>query len=241
MKELYELLLESRSHLAPSFLEKYSKLFEPEHLRVLSQNMQNYYQNGIPATHFPKFSLECTPPLAESFAFFESALTMWERQETHEQEELCKAFAKALMNATTKHILILMGQRLSPASITNESAIPPTKTQLITTAMIKNKEKLSEAARAWTKHAHRSPEKFWGEVKGTTNAKNVYVQNLLEHLIANKTWWNVFRHHKHAFIYEIRISSGHGARWLADASKFIGFVEPFDPATGKSFERNSTL
>jgi len=40
---------------------------------------------------------------------------------------------------------------------------------------------------------------------------------------------------------EIRISSGHGVRWLADASKFIGFVEPFDPATGKFFERNSPL
>ena len=47
--------------------------------------------------------------------------------------------------------------------------------------------------------------------------------------------------YKNGIIHEIRISSGHGARWLADASKFVGFVEPFDPATGKSFERNLPL
>lgn len=226
----------ARKYLANAYLDKYSKLFDPEHLLVLSHNLHTYYRNGIPTTRVPKFSLECTP-LSEVFRFFKSVLTLWGHQEDDAEEKIYKAFAEALTTASIKHILILLGQRLTPVSISDERAIPPTKEQLISSAMITNEENLSEAARAWTKHAHRSPEQFWGEVKGTTLEKNEYVRKLLEHMIEQKTWWNVFGHHKHELIYEIRLASGHGARWVANASQFIGFVEPFDSVTDKTFER----
>jgi hypothetical protein len=236
MKALHDILLESRQYLATAFLDKYSKIFAPEHLQVLSQNLQTYYRNGLPTMRVPKFSLECTP-LAEAFGFFEAALTLWAHQAPTVEEKICQAFAEALTTATIKHVLVLLGQRLTPASISDERAIPPTKQQLISSAMIENEENLSVAARAWTKHAHRSPEKFWGEVRGTTAEKNAYVRKLLEHMLEQKTWWNVFGHPKHEAIYEIRLTSGHGARWVTDGRQFIGFVEPFDPVTGKVFER----
>ncbi|WBX78052.1 hypothetical protein PG911_07290 [Tenacibaculum ovolyticum] len=32
-------------------------------------------------------------------------------------------------------------------------------------------------------------------------------------MLKNKTWWNVYYHYKHELVYEVRIASGHGARW----------------------------
>ena len=63
---------------------------------------------------------------------------MWEHKGIHEPEEISKGFAKALVKATIKHILILIGQRFTPASISDERVIPPTKTELIKVAMIEN-------------------------------------------------------------------------------------------------------
>ncbi|KAA1246823.1 hypothetical protein [Aquimarina sp. RZ0] len=57
--------------------------------------------------------------------------------------------------------------------------------------------------------------------------KEEKVNTLLSNMIHNKSWWNLFYHYKHKYVYEIRIPSGHGIRWNASGTKLISFLEPF--------------
>jgi hypothetical protein len=95
-------------------------------------------------------------------------------------------------------------------------------------------DRLSVAARALAKHAHRSPEKFWGAVTGTTDEKNSTAEKMLVHILDNTTWWNVFGHYKHALVYEARVPTGHGVRWGHGGDELIGFLEPFNEARGET-------
>jgi hypothetical protein len=50
---------------------------------------------------------------------------------------------------------------------------------------------------------------------------------VLERILDEQTWWNVFGHFQHEVVYEARVPSGHGARWVKGVAAFIGFLEPF--------------
>lgn len=69
---------------------------------------------------------------------------------------------------------------------------------------------------------------FWGEIEGKTEKKNLVAKKYVKNIIGNNTWWNIYGHFKHDTIFEMRLPSGHGARWSGDGGTFIGFVEPFD-------------
>jgi hypothetical protein len=84
------------------------------------------------------------------------------------------------------------------------------------------------AARALAKHAHRSPAKFWGDVRGSVGDKNEAAAAVLAGILDAATWWNVFGHCKHDTVFEARVPDGHGARWGRDGEEFIGFLEPFE-------------
>ncbi len=56
---------------------------------------------------------------------------------------------------------------------------------------IKNPPKLTVGARALTKHAHRSSEGFWGEIKGTEIQKNQLASVLAEKILNECVWINV--------------------------------------------------
>ncbi|MFX0060826.1 MAG: hypothetical protein ACFFC7_01425 [Candidatus Hermodarchaeota archaeon] len=237
MISLEEVLKACEFVLPESFRKIHTKLFEKEHISTLAGRLIEFWENGVPKEFpLPHLSVECTPSLSEAFFFFQEPLKVWENQKHMKSPEILRMFADALVNATCKNILILMGQRLTPASITDARAIPPTKEELMKSAMAIYKEELTIAARAWTKHAHRSPEKFWGEVQGTTTEKNEFVAKIITKILEASTWWNVFGHYKHETIYEARVKTGHGARWGKNGTIFIGFVEPFDPESGTIFE-----
>ena len=86
---------------------------------------------------------------------------------------------------------------------------------------------LTTGARALSKHCHRDrTEKFWGESTGTTAEKNIHAEKILALIISDVSWCNMFCLHDTVNLLEIRNSNGYGARWLADGSKFRGFVEP---------------
>lgn len=91
-------------------------------------------------------------------------------------------------------------------------------------------EDLSSAARALAKHAHRSSDGFWGNATGPVAAQNKHAMELVVTLLVEHTWWNVFGHFQHDTVFEARLPSGHGARWGAAGTTFIGFLEPFDEA-----------
>jgi hypothetical protein len=139
-------------------------------------------------------------------------------------------FADALANAGCANLLLLLGQRRTPASITDSRGIPPAREQLLAAANRPHTDgdRLTVAGRALTKHVHRSPEAFWGEVTGSAEEKNAAALKVLKRILDNPTWWNVFGHFQHELVYEVRVPSGHGARWGHAGGEFIGFLEPFD-------------
>jgi hypothetical protein len=219
VSQLVEALRAARERLPEAFRTSHARLFEPEHLERLAQRLERFHREGVPdAFPLPHFAAECTPPLAECFAPFRAAL------------EGSQDWAEALTAAGTPRILAMLGQRFTPASVTDARGIAPTRAQLLSAAeqLHTPSDPLTTAARALTKHVHRSPEKFWGEVRGSTAQKNAAARRVLEHILDNATWLNVFGHFAHELVYEARVPTGHGARWAHDGTEFVGFLEPFD-------------
>src|SRR5262249_32195802 len=77
--------------------------------------------------------------------------------------------------------------------------IPPTRQRLLDAAnrLHVGADRLTVAGRALTKHVHRSAEAFWGVVKGSAEEKNAAALRVLNHILDNTTWWNVFGHFQH--------------------------------------------
>jgi hypothetical protein len=217
--------------LPEPFRTEHARLFVDEHLAHLAARLLTFHQQGVPAERpLPHFGAECSPPLAESWAFFRDAVAAWEAAADKEATALLQQFADALVTAGTKHILLLLGQRLTPASLTDARASPPTRVELLAAANQLHcpPDHLSVAGRALTKHVHRSPEAFWGEVRGSALEKNAAAVRVITSILDDVTWWNVFGHFQHEVVYEARVPTGHGARWGHSGGEFIGFLEPFD-------------
>lgn len=229
MRSLLEVLHGCRTRLPEAFAAAHGRLFESEHLSRLAERLERFGRDGVP-TEFPlpHFAAECTPPLREAFAPFRTAVAEWLTDP--ESEQLLQIWADALSMAGTPHLLVMLGQRFTSASVTDARGIAPTHSQLLTAAaqLHTPSESLTVAARALTKHVHRSPEQFWGEVRGSTAQKNAIAVRVLEQILDGATWRNVFGHFAHELVYEARVSTGHGARWAHDGTEFIGFLEPFD-------------
>ncbi len=133
-------------------------------------------------------------------------------------------------------VLALLGKRYTVGT-DRENWLPPSRRQLIDAARQPHKpgSKLTVAARARAKHAHRGAERFFGLIQGSPDAQNLATMNILNNLLAKAVWINI-----HTFsgmenpVLEIRVRSGYGARWTADWSQhgrprdvaFRGFLEP---------------
>jgi hypothetical protein len=217
--------------LPEEFRQRHERLLVGEHLERLATRLLKFHQQGVPDERpRPHFAAETTPPLRPIFAIFAGPLKAWEQSGGKADNSLLLAFVDALTRAGCANLLLLLGQRLTPASVTDPGGIPPTREQLLAAA---NKlhldiDKLTVAGRALTKHVHRSAEAFWGEVKGSVEEKNALAVHVLERILADPTWWNVFGHFQHELVFEARVPTGHGARWGHGGEEFIGFLEPFD-------------
>jgi hypothetical protein len=220
-----------------------ARLFEDEFLSRLADRLLRFAREGVPAAlPLPHFAAECTPPLAETWEMFREPVTQWQAADDKLAPSLLRRFADALAAAGCKNLLILLGQRLTPASLTDVRAIPPARARLLASANREHNpaDHLTVAARALSKHAHRSPEEFWGgEVHGTVPEKNARAALVLNRILDYATWWNVFGHFAHDVVYEARVPSGHGARWGFGGDEFIGFLEPFDAEQCPSLERDA--
>jgi hypothetical protein len=227
--------------LLDDFQRAHSRLFEEEHLARLASRLLAFAREGVPSAFpLPHFAAECTPPLADTWAPFRESVAQWLAAEDKLSPPLLQRFADALVAAGCKRLLILLGQRLTPASLTDARAIPPTRARLLASANREHNpaDHLTVSARALSKHAHRSPEAFWGgEVRGSVPEKNARAVEVLNRILDNTTWWNVFGHFAHDLVYEARVPSGHGARWGFGGDEFIGFLEPFDEERCPSLEQ----
>jgi hypothetical protein len=233
MTTLSETLQDCAALLPAPFRAEHARLFVDEHLARLAARLLTFHQEGVPAEQPPPhFAAETTPPLADSWAFFRDAVAAWDAAADKEATAILQKFADALGAAGTKHILLMFGQRLTPASLTDARAIPPTRIELLAAAnqLHAPPDHLTVAGRALTKHVHRSPEAFWGPgaVRGSALEKNAAAVKVITGILDNTTWWNVFGHFQHEVVYEARVPTGHGARWGHGGGEFIGFLEPFD-------------
>ena len=235
MRSIHHALLASHRLLGDPLHQNLGRFFaQEEHVAALATRLLVFARQGVPASHPPPhFSAECTPPLAEAFDFFREAVAAW--HDASDSPTIPSLLAEAIASAGVKNLLVLLGQRMTPASITDAGAIPPTRARLLGSALkpYSDADRLSVAGRALAKHAHRSPEVFWGKVTGSTDEKNSSAEKILEHILDSSTWWNVFGHFKHVLVYEARVPSGHGARWGQGGDELIGFLEPFNESRGE--------
>lgn len=229
MNALLNIAYSIKSFLSDEWKAQYGAFLQNEHLAILAKNVYALYKNDFEQFHGkPHFEEEIVPNIKEAFAVFKEQFKILKKYNFEENKLTRKAFATALETTAFKDILILSGQRLTSASLQNEDAIPPLRTELIKQSFESHNEQISKAVRAWEKHAQRSTESYWGIVKGNASEKEHKVKNLIEHILKHKTWWNTFTHYKHEVVYEVRIASGHGIRWKKDNLELIGFLEPFE-------------
>ena len=230
---LSETLLRCASLLPEPFRSDHARLWQPEHLEALAGRLLRFAEEGVPdSPPPPHFAAECTPPLGPAFAPFRDILARWLTRPDPEAEptaEERRDWSAALATAGCASILLLLGQRLTPASVTDARGIPPTRAELLAAADAPCAPgvKLSVAGRAWAKHAPRSDSGFWGTPRGGDAEKNAEARRLVEGILGGATWWNVFGHYLHGTVYEARLPGGHGARWSGDGRTFVGFLEPF--------------
>jgi hypothetical protein len=231
MASLEETLGAAEPLLPGPFREEHAGLFTDEHLGRLAGRLLDLAEHGVPAAPPPPhFAAECTPSLEGVWAFFGGPMARWRAAPYRPAASLAPAFADALTAAGTDNLLLLLGQRRTPASITDTRAIPPARALLLAAANREHNpaDGLTVAARALAKHVHRSPEAFWGDVSGPVLHKNARALQVLNDILDRATWWNVFGHFAHEVVFEARLPSGHGARWGRGGDEFIGFLEPFD-------------
>ena len=220
---MYPITKNTIAYFSVSWKEKYSDLLEKEHWHFFIKQFNKYLKEEYPAFRLPYFCEEVTPPFHQIMSYFKLQYELIIEKENHSE----RTWAKVLEHAPFEYLLIILGQRLTPASILEETAIPPLKQTLLESCFETYNSQIYVATRAWEKHVGRSTDNFWGEIKGNPSEKNQYVKKLIVELIDNKTWWNVFYHYKHEAVYEIRINSGHGIRWRKEGTSIIGFLEPF--------------
>jgi len=200
--------------------EQYAAFLEEEHLFVFAKALEAYAQQGIPDDYgLPIFKEEVTPPPATVVARFQPLL--------NQSETLPKQWAEAIIATPFEHLLVLLRQRWTSASITDERGIPPLQQTLLDSCFASYNEQISVVTRSWEKHMGRSEDGFWEIIKGNPQEKEQNIRERILHMLENKSWWNIFHHYKHKHVYELRVPSGHGIRWNAAGTKLIGFLEPF--------------
>jgi hypothetical protein len=197
--------------------EKYQAILAEEHLKSLSENIRKFKDQNLD-WELPFFNEEIKIDRDESF---NTLITIFESQNSDEIK------TKELEKIPFEYWLNVLGQRLTSASLRDETAIPPLQNKLIEACQKPFNDEITIAQRAWEKHVGRMEDQFWGEVKGNNQQKQQIVMEKINYIIDNKTWWNIFFHYKHELVYEIREKGGHGIRWSHGGKELIGFLEVF--------------
>lgn len=226
-ERLIDILRQTKNYLSKEWLITHKAFFEEEILQLFAEKLIYYHQSGVSnKLLLPLFKDELTPLLKESFAFFKVVLQTFEKN-NFEEKAVSQELARIIEYIDFKHVLLLLGQRITSATLQNADGIPPLQSDLMIASFQPYNSQVSKVVRAFEKHAERSEDNYWGIVTGNPKEKVEKVRDILTSMFDEKTWWNVFYHFKHELIYEIRIPSGHGARWKKSNLEFIGFVEPF--------------
>ena len=225
---LIQILIDSQSHYTSEWIEIHRPLFKKEYLEILAKTLTTCYFEAVPETlPHPHFNEELTPLLLDAFLLFKPSLKLIEAQDYKSNMLTQKAIAQVLETIDFKHILVLMRQRITSATIKDVNGLPLLKQDVLDSSFKPYNKHISIALRAWEKHIDRTEDNFWGNIQGKPIEKETKVRTLVSKIIDKHTWWNVFYHYKHELVYEIRVASGHGMRWRIKDKTLIGFLEPF--------------
>lgn len=203
--------------ISEAWKQKHQAVLAEEHLKALSENIQKFREN-ILEWELPYCNEEIKIDRGKIFNQFVNIFNSNDSDEVK---------AKQLEDISFENWLIVLGQRLTSASIRDEKAIPPLISVLMDACKEPYNEEITIAQRAWEKHTGRMEDDFWGEVKGNNRQKQEKVMKKIQYILENKTWWNIFFHYKHGLVFEIREKEGHGIRWSHSGTKLIGFLEQF--------------
>ncbi|WP_299621238.1 hypothetical protein [uncultured Tenacibaculum sp.] len=218
-EELHIKLLALQKKLIEKEEKHYLTYCKEEHLTCFISNLHSYYSdaNFLNTLTLPYFEEEIQ---SDRKAAYEQFLFLFE---INEVDELIQRF----QHTDITDFLLVIGQRLTSATDNTINALPPLNGDVFKASFEQYNIHVTKAVRAFEKHSERTTNNFWGRVEGNPKQKEEKVKELIQYLLHHKTWWNVFYHFKHELIYEVRIASGHGARWKKSNLEFIGFVEPF--------------
>lgn len=169
------------------------------------------------------------------------------------REKSAEAFRTALEKIGPAGIGRLLGLRTTAGSVSG--ALPAGRAALASAARAKVGKKkgarLSVAARALAKHCGRKPPGwgscYWGEENvvmfGGDDDRNARAEAVISEILDEAVWMNVHHAPGGTRVLELRVESGHGARWHAADAAFRGFLEPHsrELATKKKEERRSRV
>ncbi|MBB6372297.1 hypothetical protein [Chryseobacterium shigense] len=203
--------------ISDAWKEKYHAVLAEEHLQSMENNIFKFQENTLD-WKLPYFNEEIKTDRKESFNLF---IRVFHNNDPDEVK------ASKLEEIPFEHWLIILGQRLTSASIRDENAVPPVKETLIEACTKPFNSEITIAQRAWEKHIGRMDDRFWGEIKGNNQQKQEKVMEKINYILDHRTWWNVFYHYKHELVFEVREKEGHGIRWSHGGKQLIGFLEKF--------------
>jgi len=216
---------QSLQFISDDWKSRYAELLNNEHWDIIGERIFFFaFKNEIYHNPLPIFNEELIADYPRHYQYFEKLKFTVEKPE----KERIQLIAKMIEETPIDSLLIILGQRRTPATITDENGIPPVKEQLLESCFEPFNEQICKAARAREKHISRNGEDgFWGKIEGTSEEKEQATKAIVKKIIEEKTWWNIFTHYKHDIVYEIRVASGEGIRWKKNELELIGFLEPF--------------
>ena len=216
----------------------------PPYFRALSRRLYAQYEyestggnsKNILVSMPEKYFL---PDMATQLGFEELVHPSLDSLPQTSKQPTAASLYKWLQAARTDKILQLLGMRKTTGTDLR-GLLPPSRGALLKAAKASHKKgqggKLTVAARARAKHAHRGKEQFFGIVKGSPEKQNIESEAIVVNILNRAAWINI-----HAFggtnscpVLEARLESGYGARWTADWTdpsrpvdvQFRGFLEP---------------
>ena len=212
--------------LSDNWKRRYGKLLSKEHWNTIGTRAFTFaFENVIYHNPLPIFKEEIITDYSMHYRYFDKLKFLG----VEKKDLAAKSIAKIIEETPIASLLIILGQRKTSATITDENGIPPLKEQLLRSCFESYNDQICKATRAREKHISRNEESFfWGEVKGSPIDKERTTKITVRKIIQEKTWWNVFTHYKHGVVYEVRVASGEGIRWKKNELDFIGFLEPFE-------------
>ncbi|NOQ72880.1 MAG: hypothetical protein GQ574_12795 [Crocinitomix sp.] len=218
-------LLNARLYFSEAELLAYGRFFDEVIIeRYLNNLEKSNFPRFIKIRTIPEFEEELPVPYSEIWQIHHEFINSLTQCDDKDARDLIHFFFSERLFS---EFLIVLGQRITPASIQTSEALPPEDAILLEQAFKPYNSEIKIAVRAWEKHVGRNENDFWGKIDGSPHQKEEHVRELVNSIMAKHSWWNVFGHFKHGTVYEIRSESGHGLRWSIDQNKFIGFVEPF--------------